>query len=458
MGNIVAIVGRPNVGKSTIFNRLTESRQAITDAESGVTRDRHYGKSEWNGREFSVIDTGGYVHGSDDIFESEIRKQVQLAIDEANVILFLVDAKSGITDLDQSVVKLLRKANKSVVLAVNKVDNTRLLEEAVEFHNLGLGDYIPFSSISGSGTGELLDELLKHFDEEKEIIEEDIPKFAVIGRPNVGKSSFINALIGKEQNIVTDIAGTTRDSLNTRFNKFGFDFNLVDTAGVRKKNKVHENLEFYSVMRSVRAIEHSDVCILIIDAVSGFESQDQRLFHLADRNKKGVIILVNKWDLKDKSTETSNLVEESIRKKIAPFSDVPIIFISVLEKQRLLKSLENAIEVFKNRSQKIKTSVLNDVMLPHIEKIPPPAVKGKYIRIKFCTQLPTPTPTFAFFANLPQYIKEPYKRYLENKLRENFEFSGVPIHIYFRKKLFLKNEKNSIPVFFFCQVFLYISF
>lgn len=434
MGNIVAIVGRPNVGKSTIFNRLTQSRQAITDAESGVTRDRHYGKSEWNGREFSVIDTGGYVHGSDDIFESEIRKQVQLAIDEANVILFLVDAKSGITDLDQSVVKLLRKANKSVVLAVNKVDNTRLLEEAVEFHNLGLGDYIPFSSISGSGTGELLDELLKHFDEEKEIIEEDIPKFAVIGRPNVGKSSFINALIGKEQNIVTDIAGTTRDSLNTRFNKFGFDFNLVDTAGVRKKNKVHENLEFYSVMRSVRAIEHSDVCILIIDAVSGFESQDQRLFHLADRNKKGVIILVNKWDLKDKSTETSNLVEESIRKKIAPFSDVPIIFISVLEKQRLLKSLENAIEVFKNRSQKIKTSVLNDVMLPHIENIPPPAVKGKYIRIKFCTQLPTPTPTFAFFANLPQYIKEPYKRYLENKLRENFEFSGVPIHIYFRKK------------------------
>jgi GTP-binding protein len=282
MGNIVAIVGRPNVGKSTIFNRLTESRQAITDAESGVTRDRHYGKSEWNGREFSVIDTGGYVHGSDDIFESEIRKQVQLAIEEANVILFLVDAKSGITDLDQSVVKLLRKANKSVVLAVNKVDNTRLLEDSVEFHNLGLGDYIPFSSISGSGTGELLDELLKHFDEEQEIIEEDIPKFAVIGRPNVGKSSFINALIGKEQNIVTDIAGTTRDSLNTRFNKFGFDFNLVDTAGVRKKNKVHENLEFYSVMRSVRAIEHSDVCILIIDAVSGFESQDQRLFHLAD--------------------------------------------------------------------------------------------------------------------------------------------------------------------------------
>jgi len=434
MSNIVAIVGRPNVGKSTIFNRLTESRQAITDAVSGVTRDRHYGMSEWNGREFSVIDTGGYVHGSDDIFESEIRKQVQLAIDESNVILFLVDAKSGITDLDQAVVKLLRKSNKSVVLGVNKVDNSSLLEDAVEFHNLGLGDYIPFSSISGSGTGDLLDEVIKHFEDEDDEIEDDIPKFAVIGRPNVGKSSFINALVGKEQNIVTDIAGTTRDSLNTRFNKFGFDFILVDTAGVRKKNKVHENLEFYSVMRSVRAIEHSDVCILIVDATTGFESQDQRLFHLADRNKKGIIVLVNKWDLKDKSTETATLVEERIKKKLAPFTDVPILFVSVLEKQRLLKGLESSIEVFKNRSQQIKTSVLNDVMLPLIQKIPPPAIKGKYINIKFCTQLPTPTPTFAFFANLPQYIKEPYKRYLENQLRENFKFSGVPIQIYFRKK------------------------
>ena len=434
MSNIVAIVGRPNVGKSTIFNRLTESRQAITDAVSGVTRDRHYGMSEWNGREFSVIDTGGYVHGSDDIFESEIRKQVQLAIDESNVILFLVDAKSGITDLDQAVVKLLRKSNKSVVLGVNKVDNSSLLEDAVEFHNLGLGDYIPFSSISGSGTGDLLDEVIKHFEDDDDEIEDDIPKFAVIGRPNVGKSSFINALVGKEQNIVTDIAGTTRDSLNTRFNKFGFDFILVDTAGVRKKNKVHENLEFYSVMRSVRAIEHSDVCILIVDATTGFESQDQRLFHLADRNKKGIIVLVNKWDLKDKSTETATLVEERIKKKLAPFTDVPILFVSVLEKQRLLKGLESSIEVFKNRSQQIKTSVLNDVMLPLIQKIPPPAIKGKYINIKFCTQLPTPTPTFAFFANLPQYIKEPYKRYLENQLRENFNFSGVPIQIYFRKK------------------------
>ena len=434
MSNIVAIVGRPNVGKSTLFNRLTQTRQAITDEISGVTRDRHYGKSEWTGREFSVIDTGGYVDGSDDIFEKEIRKQVQLAIDEANVILFLVDAKDGITDLDQSVVDLLRKSNKKVVLAVNKVDNTRLLEESVEFHNLGMGDYIPFSSISGSGTGELLDELVKHFEDEVEKQDDDLPKFAVIGRPNVGKSSFINALLGKDQNIVTDIAGTTRDSLNTRFNKFGFDFTLVDTAGVRKKKKVHENLEFYSVMRSVRAIEHADVCILMVDASSGFESQDQRIFHIADRNKKGIVILVNKWDLKDKSTETATKVEEEIRKKIAPFSDVPILFISVLEKQRLLKGLELAIDVFKNRAQRISTSKLNDKILPFIQKVPPPAIKGKYIKIKYCTQLPTPTPTFAFFANLPQYIKEPYKRYIENKLRESFDFSGVPIHIYFRKK------------------------
>ena len=434
MSNIVAIVGRPNVGKSTLFNRLTQTRQAITDEISGVTRDRHYGKCEWIGREFSVIDTGGYVDGSDDIFEKEIRKQVELAIDEANVILFLVDAKDGITDLDQSVVDILRRSNKKVVLAVNKVDNTQLLEEAVEFHNLGIGDYIPFSSISGSGTGELLDELVKHFEDETEKEDDNLPKFAVIGRPNVGKSSFINALLGKDQNIVTDIAGTTRDSLNTRFNKFGFDFTLVDTAGVRKKRNVHENLEFYSVMRSVRAIEHSDVCILMIDASTGFESQDQRIFHIADRNKKGIVILVNKWDLKDKSTATANEVEEKIRKKIAPFSDVPILFISVLEKQRLLKGLETAIEVFKNRAQRISTSKLNDIILPFIQKVPPPAIKGKYIKIKYCTQLPTPTPTFAFFANLPQYIKEPYKRYIENKLREFFDFSGVPIHIYFRKK------------------------
>jgi GTP-binding protein len=434
MSNIVAIVGRPNVGKSTIFNRLTESRQAITDEVSGVTRDRHYGKSEWNGREFSVIDTGGYVHGSDDIFEREIRKQVELAIDEANVILFLVDAKSGITDLDQEVVKLLRRSNKKVILVVNKVDNTRLLEEAVEFYNLGMGEYIPVSSISGSGTGEMLDELVIHFEDDTEKEEDDSPKFAVIGRPNVGKSSFINALIGKEQNIVTDIAGTTRDSLNTKYNKYGFDFTLVDTAGLRKKRNVHENLEFYSVMRSVRAIEHSDVCIHIVDATRGFESQDQRIFHIADRNKKGIVILVNKWDLQDKSTDTAKKAEEQIKQKIAPFTDVPIVFISALEKQRLLKGLETAIQVYKNKTQKIATSVLNEVMLPLIEHHPPPATKGKYIRIKYCTQLPTDSPTFVFFANLPQYIKEPYKRYIENQLREHFDFSGVPIQIYFRKK------------------------
>ena len=434
MGNIVAIVGRPNVGKSTLFNRLTETRQAITDEISGVTRDRHYGRSEWNGHEFSVIDTGGYVQGSDDIFETEIRKQVELAIDEANVILFLVDGHEGITDLDQSVVHLLRKSNKKIVLAVNKVDNTKILNDAVEFYNLGIGDYIPFSSISGSGTGDLLDEIVKKFDNNINIKDDNLPRFAVIGRPNVGKSSFINALIGKDQNIVTDIAGTTRDSLDTSYNKFGFEFILVDTAGVRKKKNVHENLEFYSVMRSIRAIEHSDVCILIIDAERGFEAQDQRIFHIADRNKKGIIILVNKWDLKKKDTDTSKAFEEGIRDKISPFVNVPIFFISVYKKQRLLKSLEAAIGVYKNRKRRIKTSLLNEKMLAAINKNLPPSVKGKYIKIKYCTQLTTSTPTFVFFANLPQYIKEPYKRYLENKLREYFNFEGVPLQLYFRKK------------------------
>ena len=434
MNNIVAIVGRPNVGKSTIFNRLTQTRQAITDEESGVTRDRHYGKSEWNGKEFSVIDTGGYVEGSDDIFEKEIRKQVELAIAEANVILFLVDAKDGVTDLDQSVAQLLRRTEKKVILVVNKVDNTQLLNEAVEFYNLGMGDYIPIASISGSGTGELLDELVKHFVEDTPEEDLGIPKFTIIGRPNVGKSSFINALIGKEQNIVTEISGTTRDSLNTPFNKFGFDFILVDTAGLRKKKNVHENLEFYSVMRSVRAIEHADVCVLIIDAERGFQSQDQRIFHIADRNKKGIVILVNKWDLIEKDTQSTQVFSDKIKEKIAPLSDVPILFVSALNKQRLLKGLETAIAVYKNRKQKIATSKLNNVMLPFIEKNPPPALKGKYIRIKYCTQLPVATPTFAFFANLPQYIKDPYKRFIENKLRENFNFSGVPIQIYFRKK------------------------
>jgi GTP-binding protein len=433
MSNIVAIVGRPNVGKSTLFNRLTESRQAITHEQSGVTRDRHYGKSEWGGKEFSIIDTGGYITGSDDVFEGEIRKQVELAIDEANVILFVVDARDGITEMDSEVVKLLRKTAKRVLVVANKTDNTKLLNEAVEFYNLGMGEYFPISSMSGSGTGDLLDELILHF-EDDEFEEFDLPKFAIIGRPNVGKSSFINALIGKEQNIVTDIAGTTRDSLNTRFNKFGFDFYLVDTAGVRKKKNVHENLEFYSVMRAVRAIEHSDVCILMIDATRGFESQDQRIFHIADKNNKGIVILVNKWDDIEKDTDTTAKFEERIRKQISPFTDIPILFISVLEKQRLLKGLETAIEVYKNRVQKITTSELNETMLEIIERNPPPATKGKYIRIKYCTMLPTPTPTFAFFANLPQYIKEPYKRFLENKIREIYDFSGVPITIYFRQK------------------------
>ncbi|MBT6808447.1 MAG: ribosome biogenesis GTPase Der, partial [Flavobacteriales bacterium] len=414
-------------------NRLTESRQAITHEQSGVTRDRHYGKSEWGGKEFSVIDTGGYITGSDDVFEGEIRKQVELAIDEANVILFVVDARDGITEMDSAVVKLLRKTAKKVLVVANKTDNTKLLNEAVEFYNLGMGEYFPISSMSGSGTGDLLDELILHF-EDDEFEEFDLPKFAIIGRPNVGKSSFINALIGKEQNIVTDIAGTTRDSLNTRFNKFGFDFYLVDTAGVRKKKNVHENLEFYSVMRAVRAIEHSDVCILMIDATRGFESQDQRIFHIADKNNKGIVILVNKWDDIEKDTDTTAKFEERIRKQISPFTDIPILFISVLEKQRLLKGLETAIEVYKNRAQKITTSELNETMLEIIERNPPPATKGKYIRIKYCTMLPTPTPTFAFFANLPQYIKEPYKRFLENKIREIYDFSGVPITIYFRQK------------------------
>ena len=434
MSNIVAIVGRPNVGKSTLFNRLTQTRQAITDEQSGVTRDRHYGKSEWGGKEFSVIDTGGYINGSEDIFESEIRKQVELAIDESNIILFIVDAKQGITEMDSAVVNLLRKTSKKVLVVANKTDNSKILEEAVEFFNLGMGDYFPISSMSGSGTGELLDELILHFEDDSDVLELNIPKFAVVGRPNVGKSSFINSLLGKEQNIVTDIAGTTRDSLNTRFNKFGFDFYLVDTAKIKKKKKVHENLEFYSVMRAVRAIEHSDVCIIMIDATRGFETQDQRIFHIADRNNKGIVILVNKWDIIEKDTESTKKFEEQILKQISPFKDIPILFISALEKQRLLKGLETAIQVYKNRVQKITTSELNETMLDIIERNPPPATKGKYIRIKYCTMLPTPTPSFAFFANLPQYIKEPYKRFLENKIRDIYNFSGVPITIYFRQK------------------------
>ena len=436
MNNIVAIVGRPNVGKSTLFNRLIKRREAIVDSVSGVTRDRNYGKSEWNGKEFSVIDTGGYVRGSDDVFEGEIRKQVELAIDEADVIIFVVDVEEGITPMDDAVSKLLRKVTKPVLLAVNKVDNAMREKDAVEFYNLGLGEYYTFASISGSGTGELLDALIDAFPVKPEPTQEEIllPRFAVVGRPNAGKSSFINALIGKDRYIVTDIAGTTRDSIDTKFDRFGFEFNLVDTAGIRRKAKVKEDLEFYSVMRSVRAIEHADVCILIIDATRGFEGQDQSIFWLAEKNRKGVVILVNKWDLVEKDTMSTRDYENKIREQLQPFVDVPILFISALTKQRLLKALESTVKVHENRSQRISTSKFNDHMLKIIENNPPPALKGKYVKIKYCMQLPTPTPQFVFFANLPQYVKEAYKRYLENKIREHWDFSGVPIDIYIREK------------------------
>lgn len=436
MNNIVAIVGRPNVGKSTFFNRLIQRRDAIVDSVSGVTRDRNYGKSEWNGKEFSVIDTGGYIKGSDDVFEGEIRRQVELAIDEADAILFVVDVEEGITPMDDEVAKLLRKVEKPVLLVVNKVDNAMRAADAVEFYSLGLGEYFTISGMNGSGTGELLDKLVEELPELPEIVKEEnpLPKFTVVGRPNAGKSSFINALIGEDRFVVTDIAGTTRDAIDTTYNRFGFEFKLVDTAGIRRKAKVKEDLEFYSVMRSVRAIEHSDVCILMIDATRGFESQDQNIFWLAQKNRKGLVILVNKWDLIEKDTMTSKEYEAKIRREIEPFTDVPIVFVSALTKQRLLKALEAAVKVYENRSQRIATSKFNDMMLPIIEHTPPPAIKGKYIKIKYCMQLPTPTPQFVFFANLPQYIKEPYKRFIENKLRDNYDFSGVPIDIYFRKK------------------------
>jgi GTP-binding protein len=436
MNNIVAIVGRPNVGKSTLFNRLIQRREAIVDSVSGVTRDRNYGKSEWNGKEFSVIDTGGYVRGSDDVFEGEIRKQVELAIDEADVIIFVVDVEEGITPMDDAVAKLLRKVTKPVLLAVNKVDNSMREKDAVEFYNLGLGEYFTFASISGSGTGDLLDALIDAFPIKPEPTQEELelPRFAVVGRPNAGKSSFINALIGKDRYIVTDIAGTTRDAIDTKFDRFGFEFNLVDTAGIRRKAKVKEDLEFYSVMRSVRAIEHADICILIIDATRGFEGQDQSIFWLAEKNRKGVVILVNKWDLVEKDTMSTRDYEEKIRKELMPFIDVPILFVSALTKQRLLKALEATVQVFENRKQRIPTSKFNEYMLKVIEGYPPPALKGKYVKIKYCMQLPTPTPQFVFFANLPQYVKEAYKRFLENKIREQWDFSGVPIDIYIREK------------------------
>lgn len=434
MGNIVAIVGRPNVGKSTLFNRLIQRREAIVDAVSGVTRDRNYGKSDWNGKEFSVIDTGGYVVGSDDIFEAEIDKQVELAIDEADLIMFMVDVESGVTGMDEEVAQLLRKVKKPVFLVVNKVDNSKRHDDATEFYSLGLGDYYTIASINGSGTGELLDAIVKALPEQEEQEEDELPRFAVVGRPNAGKSSFINALIGEDRYIVTDIAGTTRDSSDTKYNRFGFDFNLIDTAGIRKKSKVKDDLEFYSVMRSVRAIEYSDVCILIIDATRGFEGQDQNIFWLAEKNKKGIVILVNKWDLVEKDTHTTKQFEQMIRQETAPFTDVPIIFISALTKQRIYKAIETAVEVFENRKQKISTSKLNDSVLEIVKQNHPPAHKGKFIKIKFVRQLPSPTPQFVFYANLPQYIKDPYKRYIENKLREIYNFTGVPIVIYFRKK------------------------
>ncbi len=435
MSAIVAIVGRPNVGKSTFFNRLIQRREAIVDAVSGVTRDRHYGKSDWNGREFTLIDTGGYVLGSDDVFEAEIDKQVELAIEEADAIIFMVDVEAGVTGMDEDVANLLRRHNKPVLLAINKVDNGKRAEDAVEFYSLGLGEYYTIASISGSGTGELLDALIEVLPEHEQVEESELPRFAVVGRPNAGKSSFINALIGEDRYIVTDVAGTTRDSIDTKYNRFGFEFNLVDTAGIRRKAKVKEDLEFYSVMRSIRAIEHSDVCILLLDATRGFDGQVENIFWLAQRNNKGIVILVNKWDLvEDKETNTIKQYTAKIKQAIEPFTDVPILFISVLTKQRIYKAIETAVEVYQNRSKKIQTRKFNDIMLPIIENNPPPAYKGKYVKIKFCTQLPTPYPQFAFFCNLPQYVRDPYKRFLENKLREHFDFTGVPISVFMRKK------------------------
>lgn len=434
MSNIVAIVGRPNVGKSTLFNRLVKRRDAIVDSVSGVTRDRHYGKSDWNGKEFSVIDTGGYAIGSGDIFEEEIRKQVQLAIDEADYIIFVVDVEEGITPMDVAVASMLRKIKKPIFIAINKVDNSMREADAVEFYNLGLGgEYFTLSSINGSGTGELLDALVAEMDETVEE-EHELPRFAVVGRPNAGKSSFINALIGEERNIVTDIAGTTRDTVDTKYNRFGFEFNLVDTAGIRKKSKVKEDLEFYSVMRAVKAIEECDVAILVVDATREFEGQDENIFWLAEKNRKGIVILVNKWDLVEKETNTMKDFEAKIREEIAPFTDVPIIFISALTKQRVFKAIETAVEVFENRKKRIPTSKLNEAMLDIFKQNPPPANKGKYIKVKYCMQLPTPTPQFVFFCNLPQYVKEPYKRFIENKMRELFDFKGVPVVVYFRQK------------------------
>ena len=437
MGNLVAIVGRPNVGKSTLFNRLTKTRQAIVSDEAGTTRDRQYGHCDWCGREFSVVDTGGWVVNSDDIFEEEIRKQVMVATEEADLLLFLVDAQNGLTDWDSDVAKILRRTKLPVILVVNKVDNNEGIYVSGEFYRLGLGDPVCVSAATGSGTGELLDLVLEKLPEKsREVIEEGIPRFAVVGRPNVGKSSIINAFIGEDRHIVTDIAGTTRDSIYTRFDKFGFDFYLVDTAGIRRKNKVSEDLEFYSVMRSIRAIENSDVCILMIDATRGIESQDMNIFQLIQKNQKSLVVVVNKWDLaEDKSQKAITYFEDTIREHFAPFKDFPIIFASALTKQRIFRVLETAKQVYLNRKIKIGTSKLNEVLLPIIEMTPPPSIKGKYIKIKYISQVPdTKIPTFVFYANLPQYVKEPYKRFLENKIRENWTLTGSPINVFIRQK------------------------
>ncbi|HHT53080.1 MAG: ribosome biogenesis GTPase Der [Bacteroidales bacterium] len=434
MGNIVSLVGKPNVGKSTLFNRLTQTKEAIVDSIAGVTRDRNYGKSDWCGYEFSVIDTGGYVVGSDDIFELEIRKQVKLAIDESDVILFLVDGREGVSPLDHEVALMLRKSKKPFYLVVNKIDSPSNYFDHAEFYELGLDEIFPISAISGSGTGDLLDQVITHFDKSQVHEEDDLPKIAVVGKPNVGKSSIINTLLGKDQHIVTPLPGTTRDTVYTRYNSFGFDFYLVDTAGMRKKSKVGEDLEFYSVMRSIRAIENSDVCIVMCDASVGFDAQDLNIFSLAARNRKGVVIVMNKWDLVEKDSKTVKEYEKLINGKIAPFTDVPIIFTSVINKQRIYRVLEKAIEVNENRKRKVSTAQLNDQLLAIIKETPPPIVKDKVVKIKYITQLPTSFPAFAFFCNLPQYVKENYKRFLENKIRSLWNFSGVPIEIYFRKK------------------------
>ena len=436
--NLVAIVGRPNVGKSTLFNRLVGIRQAIVDETAGVTRDRHYGKCEWCGHEFSVVDTGGFTSGSDDVFEEEIRKQVLIAIDECDLVLFMVEAATGITDFDEEIADILRRCKKPVVLTVNKVDTGDKMYDTYQFYGLGLGDPMSIAAATGSGTGDLLDKVVELLPKETRDVEdpfEGLPRFTIVGKPNVGKSSLTNALLGEERNIVTPVAGTTRDAISSHYNKFGHEFMIVDTAGLRKKAKVTEDLEFYSVLRSIRAIENSDVCILMIDATSGIEAQDMAIFNLIIRNKKGCVIVVNKWDLvQDKSANTMKEFTKAIQKRIAPMSDIPIIFTSALNKQRILDVLEAADHVYANYSRRISTSQLNDVMLPEIENYPPPAWKGKYIKIKYITQLPTPSPSFAFFCNLPQYIRDPYKRFLENKLRSHFDFTGCTVQVYLRQK------------------------